>query len=530
MKIVDTGEDFITPEFLNILFFQQRNLVIYPYVDLKHLHTLEIFTVGYSNVDLESTALHDLKRVLEFESENSYSQSPSFYFIYNLGRSNIKEVLSMDSIRCVLNSNENISDLADSRRFIFYNKKNNHFLNYAGGDLEFETNLISMAKTREILNDSIQKIKSTASLIFSELNSNNSFENLPDILKDYNSKYWQKILKFTENFFEIKVPRVEDLDFKLESKVDEKDDLKDFSDEYEVIVSTNKSIGKEFIQCLHEYRSKKVNASHLELEDMFNPLRLYNYLRNRHWKEGIPEMFIKEWGSMSRSQYNLTEIDHDDFERIFKKLNIPLVQINYRKENKLEIKKVNKVSSSIKRLENKTIPFVKDFSAFKEWIFETLDGIENLLGIQPNSSIKKLAGSRFSNSTKNPERVFVDLTNILMADVNKNRNMQMKNVLLIREQILSEGYHPILVTDANTLYNVDDEGGFRKLVKEGVIRQAPADRKADIFVLKLARNHNCRFITNDKYSDPKYKEEFGKEWIRKNRITFIFADGVLVLD
>jgi hypothetical protein len=31
---MDTAFDFIKPEFLHILFFQQKNLVIYPYVDL----------------------------------------------------------------------------------------------------------------------------------------------------------------------------------------------------------------------------------------------------------------------------------------------------------------------------------------------------------------------------------------------------------------------------------------------------------------------------------------------------------------
>ncbi len=69
----------------------------------------------------------------------------------------------MDNIRCVLNSNEAISDLADGGRFVFYNKKNNHFLNYSGRDLEFENHLISSAQSREVLYDSIQKIKSTAS-------------------------------------------------------------------------------------------------------------------------------------------------------------------------------------------------------------------------------------------------------------------------------------------------------------------------------------------------------------------------------
>jgi hypothetical protein len=144
--------------------------------------------------------------------------------------------------------------------------------------------------------------------------------------------------------------------------------------------------------------------------------------------------------------------------------------------------------------------------------------------------MKNLVKTSFPNSTKNLKKVIVDLTNILMADLDKNRNMQTQNVLLIKDQIISEEFNPILVTDAKTLHHIDDEDEFRKLVKEGIIRQAPADRKADIFVLKLARKQNCKFITNDKYSDPQYREEFGKEWIRENRITFIFTDGVLVLD
>ena len=378
---MDSGEDFLTPEFLNILFFQQKNLVIYPYVDLKHLHSLEVFTASYSHIDLESTALNDLRQVLELESESSYSQSPTFYFIYNIERSQVKDVLSMDNIRCVLNSNDAISDLADGGRFVFYNKKNNHFLNYSGRDLEFENHLISSAQSREVLYDSIQKIKSTASLIFAELNNNNSFAKLPEILKDYDSQYWQKILNFTKIFFEINIPKVEKLGQNPQEKVNKKDNLQDFSDEYEAIVSTNKNIGKEFIQCLHEYRSKKVNASHLELEDMFNPQRLYNYLRNRHWKEGIPPQFLEEWRSMNKSQYKLTEIDHDDFDNIFEKLNISPVRINKNEENKLNIKKVKKVSSSIKRIESRPIPSVNNFSAFKSWMFEILDETEKLLGV-----------------------------------------------------------------------------------------------------------------------------------------------------
>ncbi|MHA2473798.1 MAG: hypothetical protein ACXAES_11250, partial [Promethearchaeota archaeon] len=104
--MMDTGEDFITPQFLNILFFQQKNLAIFPYVDLKHLHVLEIFTPGFTPIELESTALHDLKNILEFESTNSYSQSPTLYFIYNLTKEKVKEILTVKDVHCILNTNE----------------------------------------------------------------------------------------------------------------------------------------------------------------------------------------------------------------------------------------------------------------------------------------------------------------------------------------------------------------------------------------------------------------------------------------
>ena len=152
-------------------------------------------------------------------------------------------------------------------------------------------------------------------------------------------------------------------------------------------------------------------------------------------------------------------------------------------------------------------------------MYKTLGEIEELLNIQSVPAN--------SNSSK---KVIVDLTNILMTDLDQDQNMKTQDILLIRDQIVSEGFDPILVTDANTLHHVNDEGRFRKFVKEGVIKQAPAGRKADIFVLKLARKQNCKFITNDKYSDTEYREEFGKIWIKENRITFIFTDNVLVLD
>ncbi len=95
---MDTGIDFIQPEFLDILCFNQKNLVIFPYVDLKHLHFLELFTIGYNVVDLESTALHNLKDILEFENNNDYSQNPTIFFISNVDKQKIKAIMELDDI------------------------------------------------------------------------------------------------------------------------------------------------------------------------------------------------------------------------------------------------------------------------------------------------------------------------------------------------------------------------------------------------------------------------------------------------
>jgi hypothetical protein len=379
---MDTGEDFITPEFLNILFFQQKNLVIFPYVDLKHLHALEIFTAGYTPIDLESTALHDLKRILEFESSNSYSQSPTFYFIYNLDKDKVKDILSIDGIRCTLNSNENVSELANGSKFIFYNKKNNQFVNYPEKDssLAFEKYLISSSQNKTILQDKIQNIKSIASRIFTQVNQNDSLDKIPKLLKDFKPRFWQRILDFTANYFEVNLPKAPVL-MKLSSteypKKEYKQNLKDFSQEYEIIVTTNKNIGKEFVQLLHEYRSKKVNPSHLELDELFNPLKLYNYLRNHHWKEGIPSLFIKDWMEMRLSRYKLDESDYSDFSFIFNKLALKHPSLHTSKAN---IKLIPKKTEVVKNTKSyTTMPSLKEFSKFKSWLLNEMSQIDDLL-------------------------------------------------------------------------------------------------------------------------------------------------------
>jgi hypothetical protein len=543
---MDTGEDFITPEFLNILFFQQKNLVIFPYVDVKHLHTLEIFTTGHTLVDLESTALHDLKNMLEFESENTYFQSPTLYFIHSLNREKLQEILSIDGIRCVLNSNEDISDLANGNGFIFFNKKMSQFLNYTEREtnLDFERFLISNSQNVTVLQDTIQRIKSIATRIFAEVNQNSSFDRIPEFLKDFDQKYWQKILDFTCNYFDIIVPNVSELKKVTPYQIlkqSRKEVLQDFSEEYRTIMETNKPIGKEFIQLLHEYRSKKVNPSHLELEELYNPLKLYGYLRNHHWKDGISKDFIKEWVKMSLSGYQLTESDQIDFDNILKELG----HIEPKTLPLLETETTNQKKSSITLSEIPTIH--DDIKYYKSWILTCLDGIEKsfektsvshlpesfkseLLAeisgiINLVSSGNKTEG--IGNEREKPIIVFIDTTNILNEDLSEIGELKIENIKKISNEVKSKGYDFEHIIDANSKHLFDDEETIKKLIKEGKVKQSPFGKKADIFVLECAKRFHGKILSNDGFGE--YRNKYDHKWIFNNRLTCKFIRGQFVM-
>jgi len=538
---MDTGSDFLRPEFLNIIFFQQKNLVVFPYVDLKHLHGLEIFTAGYNVVDLESTALHNLKEILEFETINSYSQNPTLFFIFNVDKKKVKDLMSLDGIRCIINSNENVSAIANGSNFIFFNKKSNQFLNYNTPDseLDFEKYLITISHDENILLENIQKIKIAGSRIFGELNESGTLENLPDILGEYNQKYWNSILEFTRRYYDINIPDISNIKFKS------KKILKDYSDEYELLISTNRQIGKEFIQCLHEYRSKKVNPAHLELEELYNPQKLYNYLRNHHWKEEIPEEFIRNWSQMSISNYQLTESDQLDFEMILKKLDRPQ-KFSILAPNKSEIK------TPTKRVTPKEIPSPStEWDKYKQWIFECLEDLEQLCTLKIEDSpydysyllgeiseldklLNKKEDKKIINnqaeqkSIKRPYKmIIVDITNILNLDKNKEQRLRVKNIIEIQRAVYSLGYTPIMIADASMRYHMDDQDLYDELIADRIIIQSPAGTKADEYILEVAKAENSKFITNDRFKE--YWSEFGVDWIIKNRVTCFFFNGKFII-
>ncbi len=408
---MDTSFDFITPEFLNVLFFQQKNLVIFPYVDLKHLRSLQVFAVGYDVVDLDSTIVHNLSEIIEFEA-GSYAQQPTFYFVLNPRTEEIERLINSPKVRCVVNTREIVESLANGTRFVFYNKKSKTFVNYEPEkqDLSFEKHLINTYPDKQLLLDEMIKIKSLATKIFLQLNERNDADKLPKLLRNYDQIYWDKILNFTHLYYDIEIPSF-DRPKQLPSKNDnsEPEPEEDYSAEYENIMKINRKIGQKFIQLIHNYRFEKVNPANLGVPQLFYPQKLYNYLRNHHWEKGIPQDFVSEWVRATTTDFSLTEDDHMEFQMTLIKLDLPYAlpefdaerenepvavsSSHFKRENPTQIvlkkekgpktvpspvkrnKQVKKVEQVV-QVESDSIPPIENFLEFKGWVLRKLDEIE----------------------------------------------------------------------------------------------------------------------------------------------------------
>ena len=384
---MNTEDDFITSEFLNLLFFEQKNLVIFPYVDLKHLRSMDLFTVGFETVDIDSTAIHNLNEIIEYECNNSYSQLQTLYFILNPSLEELERLVDSPKVRCVINSKENVESFANGDQFVFYNKKNNTFLNYEfeGRDLSFEEEILRTSPTTHAIVDELLKIKSISSKIFVELNQNSSPDNLPEILGEYDQKYWNKILRFTELYCQIKIPEF-NRPIQLPKKKSSRKEI-DYSAEYELIIKTNRKIGRSFIQLIHDYRYDRVNPANLEVSQLFYPQKLYNYLRNHHWKKGMPKEFAITWFKITTKDFVDPEEALMEFQVMLKKLHLSysVSEIDLERKSEPEKKGSNRNektdSLSIIKQPKKTmaIPSTDNFPEFKKWLLNKLSELEKIV-------------------------------------------------------------------------------------------------------------------------------------------------------
>ena len=384
---MDTSDDLITAEFLHLLFFEQKNLVIFPYIDLKHLRSLDLFTVGFETVDIDSTVIHNLNEIIEYEENNSYSQLQTIYFVLNPSIEELEKLLDSTRLRCVINSKENVEGLANGDQFVFYNKKTKEFLNYdfESRDLSFEKEIIRSSPNTQVIMDELLKIRSVSSKIFAELNLSSSSDNFPEILDKFDQIYWNKILRFTELYCQIEIP-----DFHRPVQLPKKKKATkeiDYSAEYESIIKTNRKIGRSFIQLVHDFRYDKVNPANLEVGQLYYPQKLYNYLRNHHWKKGIPKEFAINWFKKATKDFSNPGEALLEFQVILNKLQLTYTindtdlerKIEPEKKGENQSEKLVSISNRKKQPKSHAIPSTDNFPEFKKWLLSKLSELEKIV-------------------------------------------------------------------------------------------------------------------------------------------------------
>jgi len=249
----------------------------------------------------------------------------------------------------------------------------------------------------------------------------------------------------------------------------------------------------------------------LELQELYNPSRLYNYLRNHHWESRIPEDFIHDWSQMNISGYKLSESDQMDFEAIVRELGI-----NY----SLPFSSFSDISGDFSEViypQTETHPLedipspTTDWERFTHWISKYLTNIEKTVESKNNLSLDTQSfllnqvsdlATLFNIDTQETPQVslqqriqepetqdrkilLVDLTNILNLDKNGNGDIQVKNIIKVHDTVVALGYTPKMWADASMRHHVDDKRLYEKLLENGIVKQSPAGNKADIVVLKF---------------------------------------------
>ncbi|MCK4237717.1 MAG: hypothetical protein KAX33_01250 [Candidatus Lokiarchaeota archaeon] len=383
---MDTEYDIISPEFFYLLFFKQKSLIIYPYLDLKHLIPLECFLVGYNIEKLDGTALYNLSEIIEYGSISTHNHNPTFFIITNVNREEIEKLIKIKNFHCIINTKEEVSDnLISNSDFVVYNKKTKTFLNqdFSNIDLSFETEIIQKSSSLEFLADEIQSIKNLGNRIYLEFNKTGKIEDIIYLLSELKPQYHKKILEFVSNYYDIVIP----ISISKELNQPNKNTGSKIIEQYQKIQKINLKIFSIFKTLLQDYK-KNFDDSNLATKQLF-PKNFFVYLREHHWKNGIPRKFLNNWHSRYISQMNPNEEDYTEFKQILSILNVSEPEINSlfikilsTKEKKKSLI-INNSNSSIdfnlKGTDIKEIPSINNIDKFEKWILNKLDQIDSIL-------------------------------------------------------------------------------------------------------------------------------------------------------
>lgn len=187
-----------------------------------------------------------------------------------------------------------------------------------------------------------------------------------------------------------------------------------------------------------------MNPSHLELQELYDPQKLFNYLRNHHWNEGTPQEFIEEWVQMKISHYSLTEADQLDFEIILNKVKDPSqVKCSPHKIPPLKIQEITHPSESIPSI-------YEEPEEFRDWFYTKLDLIEDFIDKFKNNlqqlnglKIHKISNLEIRKMFTSGDQIFNQFQNSTNFDASSVINNYSKGLETILNDKLSSCLRPL---------------------------------------------------------------------------------------
>lgn len=119
------------------------------------------------------------------------------------------------------------------------------------------------------------------------------------------------------------------------------------------------------------------------------------------------------------------------------------------------------------------------------------------------------------------EQIVVDGANVAFEERAANGKPKVSNLIAVRKALEQQGFESLIIVDASLWHEVDDPDQLDALIKQQVVRQAPAGTDADYFVLTTAQQQHAQVVSNDRYEP--YREQF--PWIDERRVPLMIVEG-----
>jgi hypothetical protein len=84
----------------------------------------------------------------------------------------------------------------------------------------------------------------------------------------------------------------------------------------------------------------------------------------------------------------------------------------------------------------------------------------------------------------------VDGSNVAHEEENPRGKPKVSNLVAVRHALEAKGYQVVIIVDAAFRHEADDPEQLEALLKDQVVRQAPAGTDADYFVLETAEQES----------------------------------------